>query len=263
MFKLTFLTLALSCILSFAWATKSEAYTVHCTNCSDKWTQNVERVTNLEQLSNLINIYREAIEQTQQQIALVQNNIKQYENMLQNTKNLPSQMLNEMQGKFSELAQLTNNLSLQKGDYMAMGQVFDEIYPGLDLIKSMAGGDGDISIEELWYKWSAESDRAAQATFQLTGSQLKDLTENSGALDQHINNLLATPEGQMEAIQAGNSLAAVQIAELRELRLLMATNIQATTQMAMQDGKRNQLSEQQLRDLLDSSEFSKQYEDYK
>jgi P-type conjugative transfer protein TrbJ len=253
-------TFAASCFLFLALAAPGLALTVVCANCSDMWTQQMERVTSLEQLQNLMKQYQEMAEQTRQQIVLVKNNIQQYENMLQNTRNLPDTLLNEVKGRFASLAKLTGQLDTQKGDIFALSQVFDEVYPDLGLLKNMAG---DSSSEEAWKKWSEESDRAAEATFQLTGSQLKDLTENSQALDQHIGNLLSTPEGQMEAIQSGNSLAAIQGDELRQLRALMATNIQAATQMSMKAEKREQLSMEQRKIILDGEKLKSQYQDYR
>ena len=256
-------TLAITLLLTIASASPGRAATVFCTNCSTNWTQMMERVTSLEQLKNLLGTYQEAIQQTQQQIALVQNNIQQYQNMLQNTMNLPASMLGEMKGQFSQLAKLTNQLNLQKGDYLAMSELFDETYPQLDLIKTLATGLGETSIKDIWTKWSKETDRAAQATFQLTGSQLKDIADNSGSLDNHINSLLSTPEGQMQAIQSGNSLAAIQIDELRQMRALMATNIQAAVQAMMKDEKREQLSVERRELLMDKSGLATQYQGYK
>ena len=258
-----FAILSLSVLLgTIFWAGSGQAYTVYCTNCSEQFTQALDRVTNVEQLKNLIGTYQEAMEQTQQQIALVQNNIKQYENMLQNTLNLPSNLLGQVKGQFSELAQLTNQLKLQKGDYLVMGELFNDIYPELDLIKDIATGFGVRSIKEVWEKWSKETDRAAEAAFQVTGQQLKDLVENSQALDQHISRLLETPEGQMQALQSGNSLAAIQIDELRKLRTMMAVNIQSATQALMKEEKREQLSVEQQEYLLDMSGLASQYQGY-
>ena len=259
----TVFTLASTIFLLCVMAAPGQALTVACVNCSDNWTQQMDRVTNLEQLKNMLNTYHEAIQQTQQQIALVQSNLQQYQNMIQNTVNLPQNLLNQVKGQFNQLAQLTNKLNLQKGDYLAMGQVFDEIYPRLELLKNITSGAGVKDVKEVWDKWSTEVDRAAQATFQLTGSQLKDLGENSEALDRHINDLLSTPEGQMQAIQSGNSLAAIQVDELRQLRALMATNIQAATQAMMKDEKREQLSVEQREYLLDPSGLASQYQGYK
>lgn len=258
-----FLSLATTTFLVAVIAVPAWAASVYCTNCSTSWTQNMDRITNLDQLQNAIKRYQEAIEQTKQQIALVQNNILQYENMLKNTANLPKDLMNEVKGQFSQLGQLTSQLNLQKGDYMAMGQVFDEIYPGMDIIKGLAGGESDMTPDDVWKRWSEEVDRAAQATFQVTGSQLRDLAENSENFDEHISRLLSTPEGQMQAIQSGNSLAAIQINELRQLRMLMATSIQAATHITMKDEKRGQLSKEQMDHILDTSEMATQYQGYK
>ena len=108
------------------------------------------------------------------------------------------------------------------------------------LIPSNLVGSGNYNAEEFWRKWTAESDRAAQATFQVTGSQLKDLAENTEALDRHISDLLSTPEGQMQALQSGNVLASIQVNELRQLRTLMATEIQAGIATQQEEAKKAQ-----------------------
>lgn len=261
--KRIFFTLASFIFLLGLTVVPARAATVWCANCSEAWTQQIERVTNLEQLKQLISSYEEAVVQTQQQIQLVQNNLQQYANMIQNTINLPENMLGVVKGQFNQLAQLTRKLNLQKGDYLALGQVFDDIYPRLEILKNITSGAGVREVKDVWEKWSTEVDRAAQATFQLTGNQLQDLAENSEALDRHIGDLLSTPEGQMQALQSGNSLAAIQIDELRRLRALMAANIQAATQAMMKGEKREQLSVEQREYLLDKSGLASQYQGYK
>lgn len=256
-------TLSATLLMILTLASPGRAATVFCANCSNNWTQQIEKVTSMEQLKQLMKSYSEAIQQTQQQIALVQNNILQYQNMLKNTLNLPANLLDQVKGEFSKLAELTNELNTIKGDVLAMGEVFNDIYPDLELLKNMAGGESDMTVKEIWTKWSQETDRAAQVAFQVTGSQLKDLAENSDALDSHIENLLSTPDGQMQALQSGNSLAALQIKELRDLRLMMATNIQAAVQSQMKAEKREQLSVEQREFLLDESGLSSQYQGYK
>jgi len=246
-----------------ASAGSASAFTVFCTNCSETWTQQMERVTNLEQLRHLLNTYHEAIQQTQQQIELVRNNIQQYQNMVQNTQNLPADLLGQAKGEFSKLAQLTNQLNLHKGDYLAMSEVFNSTYPELNLIKDISTGLGGKSIKEVWETWSKETDRAAEATFQVTGQQLKDLAENSDDLDRHIAELLNTPEGQMQALQSGNSLAAIQVDEMRKLRNMMAVSIQSTTQAIMKHEKREQLSVERRKHLMDKSGLASQYKGYK
>jgi P-type conjugative transfer protein TrbJ len=234
-----------------------KALVVSCPNCSNLATQMMERATSLETLQNELRQYQELIQQTQQQIALVQNNIQQYENMLQNTMKLPESLLSSAKGALSDLAKQTAQLNVMKGDYMALGQVFDEVYPGLDMIKNLAGGTSDLSIEEVWQKLSSETDRSAEATFQISGAQLMDLAENSTALDNHISQLLSTPEGQMQAISAGNALSSIQIAEAQKLRALLATSIQSSTQSSEKKEKQEQLAHEQYLNFVGESELLK------
>lgn len=261
--KRIYIALALSLLLTLAVAAPGRAMTVVCANCSDNFTQQMDRITNLEQLKNVLGTYHEAIQQTQQQIELVKNNIQQYQNMLQNTMQLPRNLMNQVLSQFSDLAKLTNELNLLKGDVMAMSEAFNDIYPDVEMIKNLVTNSGEKDLKGVWDKWSQEVDRASQATFQLTASQLDDISKDSETLKRHIETLLQTPEGQMQAIEAGNNLAAIQIDELRQLRTLMAVNIQATTQAAMKKNKREELSEEIREQLFDTSDLKNQYQDYK
>lgn len=258
--KRFFMTLGLTISLSLGGSLPSWGLTVMCTNCSESWTQAIEHGTSLEQLQAMLSTYHEAIMQTTQQIELVRNNIQQYQNMLKNTLALPGDLINQVKGEFARLAKLTNEINGLKADVLATGEVFDELYPELEMIKNMAGGDMDV--KELWERWSKESDSAAKATFQVTGSQLKDLAENSEALDRQIDTLLSTPEGQMQALQSGNSLAAMQVSEMRQLRALMAVSIQASTQAAMKDEKQEQGAKEIQKQFFDTSGFKSQYQGY-
>jgi P-type conjugative transfer protein TrbJ len=95
----------------------------------------------------------------------------------------------------------------------------------------MAGQTND-EYQQRWRKWSQESDRAYQATFQVTGRQLQDLENDAAAFDQRVQELLTTPEGRMEAAQAANQLAAYQLREAREMRSVMNAYFQAQIQAA-------------------------------
>ena len=121
------------------WAGSGQAYTVYCVNCSEMFTQAMDRVTNVEQLRNLIGSYQESIRQTQEQIALVQNNIQQYQNMIKNTLNLPANLIGEIKGQLAPLAQMVNQVNTLKGDVLAMTQIFDDLYPDSNALKNLGG----------------------------------------------------------------------------------------------------------------------------
>ena len=228
--------------------------TVTCTNCSNLVTQALERVTNTEQLSTLINDYKESITQTAQQIRMVQQNIEQYANMLQNTAQLPMNLINELKGNFTKLASLSSTLQTQRGDMKALGQVFMNLFPEQSLFGNLAGASkGQIEqanarYEAEWDKWAANVDQATQATFQLSGQQLSDLQQDAERFQSYLDNLLSTPDGQQKAIMAGNQLASVQIQEVRQLRELVATQIQSNIATIMKAEKESQMQQELWRD---------------
>lgn len=205
----------------------AHAYTVYCTNCSNQWTQAMDRVTNIEQLSTAIDQYGQDLQQTEQQIRMVQQNIEQYQNMLKNTQSLSPSMLTSMNGDFRRLANLQSQLKLQRGDMNAMQNMYQEMYPKTETFAGQTGPEFSSRIN----KWSNASDQAYQATFQMTGRQLNDL-QNADAFDAQMQSLLNTPQGRMEALQAANQLAVLQLQESREMRSLMGTYVQAQIQAA-------------------------------
>lgn len=248
-------------MLTLYASTSVIAKTVYCSNCSDRFTQALERATSLEQLKNIANSYLEDVKQTTQQIELVKNNIEQLAYVVQNTISLPESLLSQAKQDLNKLANITSSLGTQKGDIFAMAQIFDEIYPAMDLMGSILA-DPNQSIEGAWEQWTRASDRAAEAVFQLTGYQLSDLAQNSSAMNDHINKLLATPEGQMQALQAANNLTSLQLEEMRKLRELMATATQAQVMAHMKEEKKEQLAKEIWQEMHRTDLLQKQYEGY-
>lgn len=225
------------------------AYTVYCTNCSDRMVQMLERVTNVEQLATMSKSYSEAVEQTAAQLQMVQQNIQQYANMVQNTMQLPKNLIARVASDLSKLASITSSLSTMRNDISGLGRIFDALYQSQSALKDLAltpysaAQSGSSLYRETWDKWSKRVDDSTRATFQLSGKQLKDL-EDSGELENYINQLLQTPEGQQQAIMAGNQLTAMQLQEARQLRELLATHIQAQLASQMKEEKESQLHQE-------------------
>ena len=71
----------LTLLLVLATVSLGNTLVVYCTNCSEMFTQALERVTNLSQLETLVSQYQEAVTQTIEQIEMVANQVKQYQNM--------------------------------------------------------------------------------------------------------------------------------------------------------------------------------------
>lgn len=255
------LFLASTCFF-ICWPVSGWARTVYCTNCSTQAIQAVERVTNLDQLKAIWLEYAEAVEQTAQQIALVQNNIQQYANMVQNTVSLPNDLLKAAAGELSRLGKLANQVNRLKGDAGSLSEIFKDVYPDLDELQAIAlGGRYAGNMEELWEKWNRSVDEATMAAFQLTGMQLEDMAENADELDAYMERLLSNPDGQMQALQAANNLTVIQINELRQTRELLATHIQATAQAQAKDLKEKQIASEEWKKFLTNNEIlERQYQ---
>lgn len=233
----------------------SAAYTVHCTNCSDKITQMLERITNVEQLKTLLKEYDEAIEQTAAQLQMVQQNIEQYTNMVQNTVMLPANIIRKIAGELSRVGKITNALTTMRNDVMGMGSVFDGLYQTQGELKNLANmprsmlSQGGMTYRTSWDSWSRRVDDSTKATFQLSGQQLKEL-EESGELEDYMNELLSSPDGQQKALMAGNQLAALQIQEARQLRELIATKVQSDLASQEKAEKESQMDQERERYML-------------
>ena len=253
------LSLAMLALLS----TPAHALTVTCTNCSNTLVQMLDRITNVEQLSTLINEYHESITQTAQQIRMVQQNIEQYQNMVQNTVQLPANLVSELRGSLTRLANLSSNLKTLRGDIVGLGQVFNSLFPEQSLFGDLAGAGpeqveaANRKYQQQWDTWSETVDQASQATFQLSGHQLDDLQKDAGRFQSYLDELLSTPDGQQKAIMAGNQLSALQVQEARQLRELMATQVQSNLASQMKAEKESQMSQEAWRDTLKTTKIGK------
>ncbi|WP_415713352.1 P-type conjugative transfer protein TrbJ [Maridesulfovibrio sp.] len=254
--KLTITCIFIGAILSVTSPLPASAMTVTCVNCSDKFLQMLERITNIEQLESMYKTYAEEMMQTQQQIMMVKQNIEQYVNMVKNTIRLPFAIKNSVIRDFKQLASLTMGLKETVSNIDVLDGVYDAYYPDFNSAKKLVGlpsGEVNPKYYEYYAKWSERVDEATKATFKLSGQQLKEISE-SEEFDAYIDKLLNEPEGRMQALEAANRLALVQITEARKLRALMAMHIQNQAQIEQKREK-----EAQTRRLHEEKFFSHIY----
>jgi len=236
----------------------SYALTVYCKNCSTTATQLLEKALSTSQLAELKAAYDQYIEQTAQQIRMVQQNVEQYANMIQNTLQLPAEVIAEISGELSKLSRITGSLNTLRDDITGMAGVFDQLYRTQEEFENLANlpkellAAGSEKYQGYWDDWSKRVDDSTKATFQLSAHQLKEL-ENSGQLEAYINSLLTTPDGQQKALMAGNQLAALQIQEARQLRELVATKFQSDLASQTKAEKESQYDREMVRRLTDFS----------
>ena len=254
--KIIYFSIALS--LALIIAKDSNAMVVTCTNCSQMFTQALERVTSLEKLQQVYKQVSEAMTQTEKQITMVQQNMDRYKNMLQNTVKLPMSVLGSMKGTFSQLSSLSQGLNLQRGDASALSQIFKATYANRGAIKDLfktSKPDGAPMTEEeraaseaaflkMREQIEKEAEQAQEAAFQESGGQIEEIEQKAAELDSKLDDLLLTPDGQMKALEAGNQIATMQLRESQRLRQLLAVSIQSSVQRDMKDEKDKQMHEE-------------------
>lgn len=237
--------LSLMCAVMCMFASPAHALTVSCVNCSNSLLQALDRATNMEQLSTLISEYHESVTQTAQQIRMVQQNIEQYANMAAKHRATPGQPCKRTQRQSDPPCQPLRAISRRCAVILwgldrcstpcFPNRLFSENWPGPARHRSKPA---NAKYQQQWDKWSATVDQASQATFQLSGHQLDDLQKDAGRFQSYLDELLSTPDGQQKAIMAGNQLSALQVQEARQLRELMATQVQSDLASQMKTEKR-------------------------
>ena len=235
------------------------ARTVYCTNCSTRLVQAIEKSQSYQQMKDIGLKLKEAYQQTIHQFNILQQEIAQYQNMIQNTIQLPASVIAEVKGKLAQLAALSHQIKTFRGDITSLGQAFTALFPGQASWGELSGGASDEEIDNFnqryryhWEKWSKNVDDAEMATFQLSGAQLQAMQQDAKAFDAHLDTLLSTPDGQMKALMAGNQLATLQIQESRQLRELMATYVQGAVAKDMKAEKESQVMHEQWKRLTNS-----------
>ena len=200
-----------------------------CANCSTELGDTLRQATNIAQM---IKEYDKIVEQL--------------DVMYKNLEQLPEYLKSQPVEGMKKLAGLTSEAVTLKADQNAMIQIINELYPDQSIFAQLAGAtDDEITAANEEYQrhydaWSAEVNRGILGTFQVSGRQLQEMTDN-GELETYIDNLLKTPEGQEQALEAANQLAAMQLKDSIATRELIAAMAQGQAVTAAKAEKMNEM----------------------
>ncbi|SON58488.1 conjugal transfer protein TrbJ (plasmid) [Hartmannibacter diazotrophicus] len=192
------------------------------TGAATEWTQllnNSELVSLVGQSAEQINNQVTQITQLAEQI---QNQLKIYENMLQNTLTLPSQIWGQVEDDLNQLRTLVN-----QGQSIAfsMGNADDVLrqrFQSFAAFKSgLANGDSFSSSYETWSDTNRDTIAATIKAAGLTADQFSSEEATMGQL----RSMSESAVGQMQALQVGHEIAAQQVAQTQKLRGLVSQQI--------------------------------------
>ncbi len=267
------LKLKIVVVFSLIVLTFSESFGFFCGNCSQEVMDVIRQATNLEEFVTQTRIIleelgietdslEELMTQTKEALKQTEEALKQTEMMGKDLAGLGEDLKKHPLELLMKLAEKTSELETKRADSNLLIQVFNELYPEQSMFADLAGAD-QSKIDEVnrvyqehYDKWSKTIHEATRATFRLTGDQLKELEEDD-ELKDYLTSLLSTPEGNLQALQAANDLAAVQLEESRKLRSLIATQAQDTAFGRMKAEKEDEMIKERWRNATTTDQLEK------
>ncbi len=217
--------LALAALAAMSMLRAPDAFAGSATGGATEWTQllnNSELVSLVGQSTEQINNQVTQITQLAEQI---QNQLKIYENMLQNTLTLPSHVWGQVE---SDLEQLRSLVNQGQSIAFSMGNADDVLRQRFqsfaDFKSGLANGE---TFSTSYQNWSDTNRDTIAATLKAAGLTADQFSSEEATMSQ-LRSMSQSAVGQMQALQVGHELAAQQVAQAQKLRGLVS---QQTTMM--------------------------------
>ena len=187
-----------------------------------EWTQilnNAELVSLVGQSGEQIGNQITQISQLAEQI---QNQIRIYQNMLQNTLTLPSHVWGQVE---SDLNRLRSLVSQGQGIAFSMGNADDVLRQRFQSFSEFKSGLANGETFSASYRqWSDTNRDTIASTLRAAGLTAEQFTSEEATMSQ-LRSMSQSAVGQMQALQAGHQIAAQQVAQAQKLRGLVSQQI--------------------------------------
>jgi P-type conjugative transfer protein TrbJ len=149
----------------------------------------------------------------------IQNQLNIYQNMLQNTAQLPAHIWGEVAGDLNDLRSIVSQgqaiaFSMSNADDV-LGQRFSS-YAALR--SHLPEGDSFSSTYQTWSDTNRDTIAGTLRAAGLTARQF----ESEEATMETIRAMSVAADGQMKALQVGHEIAAQQVSQMQKLRGLVA-----------------------------------------
>lgn len=182
---------------------------VVCPTCSNLMTQVTQNLREAQSYATQLQQYR--------------SQLQQYANMLQNTAALPQQVWANVQADVQRIKALSDTSAILSGNSGNMLARLNSATGYADRV----GGVADMPSRLL--QWQRSYETAATSFGRTLGLQQGQQTDNAALLTR-LQTHSQSATGQMQAIQAGNELAAATVNQLLQVQ----ATISASTQYAVQ-----------------------------
>lgn len=196
--------------LLFTW---QNAFAIYCTNCSTFYQQMFE--------------YAEAVNTALNTAEQLSTQVQQYNNMVTQGTPLPNSMFGRITQDMQRVTSIYNRAQSLGRNVANLDSQFNTQFPGYEayLQKFLQSNSKATDVmPDRYEKWSAQGFDNAKRAMQAAGMNTSTFETEDEHLEQLVNRSQSS-SGRMQAIQAGNEIAASNVQQLQKLRDLVATQI--------------------------------------
>ena len=191
---------------------------------------------------------RNQIQQVVQQATMIQNQIRAYQNMIINTAALPAQVWGQTMEAIREVNNLVGQAKTLSYQSVNLDREIAQRYRGYG--SYAAGGLTVTGLVDKYEQWSTEANASTASTLAAIGLQNRQFGDEEALMAQ-LEQMGATAEGQVQAIQVGNQMAAQAVRQTQKLRQLVMLQTQLHASVAVREADRIAALEARRRTLQD------------
>jgi P-type conjugative transfer protein TrbJ len=158
-----------------------------------------------------------ALQSNLNEVKQIANQLQQIEMEVKNLASFPAETWNEVQSDLDQLKQLAQSSKDIGTAMQTLSVQFKQMYPGYQ---------APTDYEKEYKTWIDNSMNGFSGAIDAANQHSKSLTAEADKT-KAILNLSTSAEGQMQALQAGNMLAAQVVERLQELRQLQTIEVQS------------------------------------
>jgi P-type conjugative transfer protein TrbJ len=200
----------------------AQAITVYCTNCSTVFSQATQVAKEIETAIN-----------TAEQLRI---QIQQYENMVTQGLALPSSMFNRITGDIQRVQHLYQQSKALSGNLSNFDQRFRDQFGDYNRYLSQVG-QSPTYMQDNYKRWNEQGSDAMRVAMQSAGMNVSAIASEDAMLSQLVARS-QNAQGRMQAIQAGNEIAAQQVQQMQKLRQMLNDQIQSQSMWYAQNIER-------------------------
>lgn len=167
--------------------------------------------------------YAKAVETSINTARQLQTQIQQYNDMIKQGLSLPNSMFQSFTNDLRRLQSIYNDSRALAHSMSNLDSQFRDQFKGYDnYLKSI--GQGTNNMPDRYKNWAQSSFDNARTAMESVGLNTSMFDSEDAVLASLVSRS-QTAQGRMQAIQAGNEIAAQQVQQLQKLREMIATNV--------------------------------------